>query len=324
MTKLGGLPSSQRARCALCGGLGVWPKITFVRMLRRRWPQRVWSPALKHKERTRLVGTLPHLHVLRANHCRPTLLFAFHTHRLPTQVLEDINPTDDELRESQQRVRLPKREATIGEAAGRPGSSTAGVIGGWLGAAATVGLSTASAGLSTVTGVAGATASAGLSTVTGVAGAMAGRASGAVTGGGGAGKDGGDAGRESGPVPASDGGGASGAVATEATGENRSPVFGPVPNSVVRGGGGGGDGRGHAGVEELEGGESGVLSRGVPPVAGVGEFGAGRGGIVGAGNDQLEEVDVQVRFCALRGVLFARGVGDDCCNGVVVCFKGCS
>ncbi|CAN0339668.1 unnamed protein product, partial [Ectocarpus sp. 8 AP-2014] len=30
------------------------------------------------------------------------------------QVLEDINPTDDELRESQHRVRLPKREPTIG------------------------------------------------------------------------------------------------------------------------------------------------------------------------------------------------------------------
>ncbi|CAM9905144.1 unnamed protein product, partial [Ectocarpus sp. 13 AM-2016] len=106
------------------------------------------------------------------------------------QVLEDINPTDDELRESQHRVRLPKREPTIGGGSRSGGGgvsttsiTTAGVIGGWLGAAATVGLSTASAGLSTVTGVAGATASAGLSTVTGVAGAVAGRATAAAGGG---------------------------------------------------------------------------------------------------------------------------------------------
>ncbi|CAN0380956.1 unnamed protein product, partial [Ectocarpus sp. 12 AP-2014] len=111
------------------------------------------------------------------------------------QVLEDINPTDDELRESQHRVRLPKREPTIGGGSRSGGgggvsttsATTVGVIGGWLGAAATVGLSTASAGLSTVTGVAGATASAGLSTVTGVAGAVAGRAT-AAGGAGGTGK----------------------------------------------------------------------------------------------------------------------------------------
>ena len=240
-----------------------------------------------------------------------TRLHASHTDRctsgshpppiLPTQVLEDINPTDDELRESQQRVRLPKREARIGEAAGRPGSSTAGVIGGWLGAAATVGLSTASAGLSTVTGVAGATASAGLSTVTGVAGAMAGRASGAVSGGG-AGKDAADAGRESGPVPSSGGGGGvTGAASVEPTGESPSPGPGPVPNGVVLGGGG--DGRGHGNVEALEGGGPEVVSRGVPSAARACEFGAPRGGSGGGRvgeSDQLEEVDVQVRCCGFE------------------------
>lgn len=224
------------------------------------------------------------------------------------QVLEDINPTDDELRESQQRVRLPKREARIGEAAGRPGSSTAGVIGGWLGAAATVGLSTASAGLSTVTGVAGATASAGLSTVTGVAGAMAGRASGAVSVGGAA-KEGVDAGRESGPVPGSGGGGAAGTAAAEPTVEIRSPRSGPVSNGIVRaceggGTGGGGDGRGDGGTAGLECGGAGV---GVEFRAGHGSSASGRGG----GGNQLEEVDVQV--CVVPGVgAFVRGMGVDC------------
>ena len=55
----------------------------------------------------------------------------------PVQVLEDINPTDHELRESQQRVHTPKRQARIGE--GRSSSSRAGsgistAVGGWVGA----------------------------------------------------------------------------------------------------------------------------------------------------------------------------------------------
>lgn len=235
-------------------------------------------------------------------------------------MLEDINPTDDELRESQQRVRLPKREARIGEAAGRPGSSTAGVIGSWLGAAATVGLSTASAGLSTVTGVAGATASAGLSTVTGVAGAMAGRTSGAISdgggrsGGGGAGKDGADGGRESGPVPGAGAaaGGAVGTTAAEPAVESQSPGSTPLPNGVV---GGGGDGRGRGDDAGLEDGGAGAVSRGVPRVAVGGDFGAGRGGRGGrrggrgGGNDQLEEVNAEVCLC-LKCSAFVRGTGD--------------
>lgn len=52
------------------------------------------------------------------------------------QVLEDINPTDDELRESQQRVQMPKREARIGEGrSSRTSNRTVGVstVGGWGG-----------------------------------------------------------------------------------------------------------------------------------------------------------------------------------------------
>lgn len=228
-------------------------------------------------------------------------------------MLEDINPTDDEQRESQQRVRLPKRDARIGEAAGRPGSSTAGVIGGWLGAAATVGLSTASAGLSTVTGVAGATASAGLSTVTGVAGAVASRASGAVSGGGGsggAGKDGVDAGHESEVAAVSGGGGVAGTAAAaeaEPVVENRSPRSGPAANGVLPAReGGDGTRRGHEGALALGFGEAGEASRSVPPVpvgielgAGQGDSGSGRG----EGNNPLEEVDVQVCWCAWSDAL---------------------
>ncbi len=194
-------------------------------------------------------------------------------------MLEDINPTDDELRESQQRVRLPRREARIGEAGGRggAGSSTAGVIGGWLGAAATVGLSTASAGLSTVTGVAGATASAGLSTVTGVAGAMAGRASGATK-------------REEDPA----GGGDAGAAATAATapgtmadGElgGREAAAAATAAGAAREdhrGDGGGGGSGGGRDSELAGTDS------------------GRGARVGREVEQLQEVDVQVCFGWIR------------------------
>lgn len=43
-------------------------------------------------------------------------------------MLEDINPTDEELRQSQERVQHPKREARIGEGKSRSGGSLAG----WL------------------------------------------------------------------------------------------------------------------------------------------------------------------------------------------------
>lgn len=45
------------------------------------------------------------------------------------QVLEDINPTDEELRQSQQRVQHPRREARIGDGGGWSGRG----LGGWLG-----------------------------------------------------------------------------------------------------------------------------------------------------------------------------------------------
>lgn len=45
------------------------------------------------------------------------------------QVLEDINPTDEELRQSQQRVHHPKREARIGEGKSRSGRG----LSAWLG-----------------------------------------------------------------------------------------------------------------------------------------------------------------------------------------------
>ncbi|CAN0343729.1 unnamed protein product [Pylaiella littoralis] len=175
---------------------------------------------------------------------RAQALFARKANAAWKQVLEDINPTDDELRESQQRVRLPKREAVIAEGGRRAGGSTAGVIGGWLGAAATVGLSTASAGLSTVTGVAGATASAGLSTVTGVAGAMSGLAVGAGAAiGARKGEEAVGSGLEDGGVAVSGGGGDGAAAAAAAAptpvgtvvgNDSRGLDFGPVSNSNFR------------------------------------------------------------------------------------------
>lgn len=211
------------------------------------------------------------------------------------QVLEDINPTDDELRESQQRVRLPKREARIGAGGGRAGGSggsTAGVIGGWLGAAATVGLSTASAGLSTVTGVAGATASAGFSTVTGVAGAMAGRVSAGAGAAGGKGTAGGGGGPVAETAPAA---GVPGA-ATEPDFRGREvDASGPITNDH-HGAAGSDGGTGQATVvtqgsgrdadEEMGFDGAGLVTR-QPPV-----------GVVSAGVDivsgQLQDVDVQV------------------------------
>lgn len=98
-------------------------------------------------------------------------------------MLEDINPTDDELRESQQRVRVPKREARIGEGRGRTGKA----LGSWLGAAATAGLSTVTAGLTAgvTTGMAG---------VAGLGGTAGGDGGGDGGGGGGGGDGGGSSG----------------------------------------------------------------------------------------------------------------------------------
>lgn len=69
-------------------------------------------------------------------------------------MLEDINPTDNELRESQQRVQHPKREVRIGEGKARVGTGRA--IGDWLGAAATAGFSAAAGAAGSVgTGLGG-------------------------------------------------------------------------------------------------------------------------------------------------------------------------